>query len=312
VPKEQRQRERRRLCRRGRKESDNLRNRQYSAYLYIAPIMAFFFVFLLYPLLYTFRISLFEWNGIDETMKYIGLGNYRTMFKDPVFWQSMRNFAIFAVLVVGIQMALGFMLAYVMRRQARLFTVYKTIIFVPVILTPIVVAYVFSNLLAFNDGLINESLRSIGLGSAALSWMGNPHIALYTIVGVTVWMGTGFSMSVYVSSLTSLSNEVIEASRIDGASKWQTMTRVVWPMLRDTHFSLTIIGAISALKIFDIIYLLTKGGPVHSTEMPSTYMFNKAFGTYEQGFASATASVIIVFAMAITIVQLRLSRNSSS
>ncbi|MCD9020535.1 carbohydrate ABC transporter permease [Cohnella silvisoli] len=289
-----------------------MRNRQYSAYLYIAPIMAFFIVFLLYPLLYTLRISLFDWNGIDKTMKYIGLDNYNEMFKDPVFWQSMRNFAIFAILVVGIQMVLGFLLAYVMRRPNRLFTAYKTMIFIPVILTPVVVSYVFTNLLAYNDGLINESLRSIGLGSLAFSWMGNPHIALYTIVGVTVWMGTGFSMSVYVSSLTSLSNEVIEASRIDGATKWQTMTRVVWPMLRDAHYSLTIIGAISALKIFDIIYLLTRGGPVHSTEMPSTYMFNKAFGTYEQGFASATATVIIVFAMAITIIQLRVSRNSSS
>lgn len=289
-----------------------MRNRQYSAYLYIMPIMAFFLVFLLYPLLYTFRISLFEWNGIDETMKYIGLGNYREMANDPVFWQSMRNFVVFAVLVVGVQMALGFVLAYAMRRQLRAFTAYKTIIFVPVILTPIVVSYVFTNLLAYNDGLINETLRSIGLDFLTAKWLGDPDIALYTIVAVTVWAGTGFSMSVYVSSLTSLPNEVLEASRIDGASRMKTMTKVVWPMLRDTHFSLTIIGAISALKIFDIIYLLTRGGPMHTTEMPSTYMFNRAFVTYEQGFASATASVMIVFAMAITIVQMRMSRDSAN
>lgn len=289
-----------------------MKGRQYSAYLYIAPIMAFFLVFLLYPLLYTFRISLFEWNGIDEAMKYIGLGNYREMAQDPVFWQSMRNFAVFAVLVVGIQMVLGFLLAYAMRRPLKAFTAYKTIIFVPVILTPIVVSYVFTNLLAYNDGLINEWLRSAGMDFLTAKWLGDPKIALYTIVAVTVWAGTGFSMSVYVSSLTSLPNEVLEASRIDGANRRQTVIKVVWPMLRDTHFSLTIIGAISALKIFDIIYLLTRGGPIHSTEMPSTYMFNRAFVTYEQGYASAVASVMIVFAMAITIIQLRLSRDSAN
>ncbi|MBB6671266.1 carbohydrate ABC transporter permease [Cohnella nanjingensis] len=289
-----------------------MRTRQYSAYLYIAPIMAFFLVFLLYPLLYTFRISLFEWNGIDKTMNYIGLANYRVMFNDPVFWQSMRNFVTFAVLVVGIQMILGFLLAYSMRRPLKIFTAYKTIIFVPVILTPIVVSYVFTNLLAYNGGLLNESLRTIGLDFLAAKWLGDPRIALFSIVAITVWAGTGFSMSVYVSSMTSLPNEVLEASRIDGASRRQTMVKVVWPMLRDTHFSLTIIGAISALKIFDIIYLLTRGGPVHATEMPSTYMFNSAFVTYEQGYASAVAGVMILFAMTITIFQLRLSRGSAN
>ncbi|HEY0827737.1 MAG TPA: sugar ABC transporter permease [Bacilli bacterium] len=285
---------------------------QYSAFLYIAPIFMLCLIFLLYPLIYTFKISLYEWNGIDDAMTFIGLNNYMAMLKDPLFFKSLSNFIIFAVLVISIQMMLGFLLAYMMRKGSGLFTLYKTLIFIPVITTPVVVSYVFNHILAYNDGLINITLRSIGLSDLALSWMANPDIALYTVIGVVVWMGTGFSMSVYVSALTSFSHEVLEASRIDGANKWQTIYRVVWPMLRDTHYSLSIIGAISALKIFDIVYLLTRGGPAHATEMPSTYMFNKAFNTYEQGFASAIAGVIIMIAILITMIQLRLSRNTHS
>ncbi|WP_256756625.1 carbohydrate ABC transporter permease [Cohnella sp. WQ 127256] len=282
---------------------------RYTAFVFVAPILIFFFVFLLYPLLYTFHISFYEWNGIDPIKKFIGFDNYKSMFYDPLFYQSLRNFLVLCVLVITIQMLLGFLLAYIMRRNSKLFTVFKTIIFIPVILTAIVVSNIFNNILAFNDGLINTILRNIGLDQLAMSWTANPNIALFSVIAVVIWMGTGFSMSVYVSAMTSLSLEVIEASRIDGANRVQTITRVVWPMLRDTHFSLTIISVISALKIFDIVYLLTRGGPMHSTEMLSTYMFTRTFDSYEQGFGSAIGSFLIVLAVVITIIQMRLSRN---
>lgn len=280
---------------------------RWSAYLYILPMFIFFAVFLVYPLVNTIRISFFEWNGIDPDMVFIGFRNYIEMFQDEVFYKAFSNFAIYALLVIILEMVLGFSLAYLMRRKNILFNIYKAIIFIPVILLPVVISYIFTDILAYSYGFVNTFLRAIGLEALAMDWLADPNIALYTLIGITVWSGTGFAMSVYTSSLTSFPNELIEAAKIDGASRLQIVTKIVWPLLKGTHFSLSIISAISALKIFDIVFLLTGGGPFHATEMPSTYMYDKAFTVYEQGYASAVATVIILFALLVTFIQLRLS-----
>lgn len=280
---------------------------RWSAYLYILPMFIFFAVFLVYPLVNTIRISFFEWNGIDPDMVFIGFRNYIEMFQDEVFYKAFSNFAIYALLVIILEMVLGFSLAYLMRRKNIVFNIYKAIIFIPVILLPVVISYIFTDILAYSYGFVNTFLRAIGLEALALDWLADPNVALYTLIGITVWSGTGFAMSVYTSSLTSFPNELIEAAKIDGASRLQIVTKIVWPLLKGTHFSLSIISAISALKIFDIVFLLTGGGPFHATEMPSTYMYDKAFTVYEQGYASAVATIIILFALLVTFIQLRLS-----
>lgn len=277
------------------------------AYLYILPMFLFFAVFLIYPLINTVWLSFREWNGIDPEKPFIGLRNYIEMFQDEVFYKAFTNFAIYAVLVIILEMLIGFSLAYLMRRESKIFNAYKAIIFIPVILLPIVISYVFKDILAYSYGFVNEFFRSVGLQKLALDWLADPKIALYTLIGITVWSGTGFSMSVYTSALTAFPSELIEAAKLDGASKIQIVTTIVWPLLKGTHFSLSIISAISALKIFDLVYLLTGGGPFHSTEMPSTYMYENAFTLYKQGYASAVATIIIIFALIITFLQLRLS-----
>ena len=281
---------------------------RYSAYIFIAPIFAFFSFFILYPLFDTVRLSFFEWNGFSDAV-YTGLDNYKKMFSDPVFYTAVKNYLIFAVLVVSIQMLTGFGLAYLMRRNTRLFKVYKTVIFTPIVLTSVVVYYTFSRILAFDDGAINTFLRGVGLGALASQWTGDPNLAIFTMIGVTIWSGTGFSMAVYSSALTALPADYLEAAHIDGANKFQAVTRIVWPMLRDTHYSLTFIGAISALKIFDIVFLLTGGGPFHSSEVLSTYMYFKVFKENEDGFGAAVSTIMILIALSITVFQLRLSRK---
>ncbi|MHB8278756.1 MAG: carbohydrate ABC transporter permease [Candidatus Humimicrobiaceae bacterium] len=279
------------------------------AYLFIAPMFIFFIVFILYPLFYVVWLSFYEWNGFDKVKKFIGLANYTNMLHDPVFYTSLKNYILFAVLVVSVQMLLGFSMAYLMRRQAWYFGIYRAVIITPLTLTAVVVSYIFTQILAFDRGLLNVVLRSIGLNVFALYWLSDSNIVIFTIIGITIWTGTGFSMAVYSSALTALPKDCIEAAQIDGANTLQCMTKVVWPMLRGTHYSLTIIGIISALKIFDIIYLLTGGGPFHSSEVPATYMFFKAFKFNEEGFASAVSTLIILIALILTVVQLKFSRD---
>ncbi|HAX52481.1 sugar ABC transporter permease [Muricomes intestini] len=278
-----------------------------SAYFYILPMFLFFAFFLVYPLFNTIRISFFEWNGIDPEMHFVGFQNYIDMFHDEIFYKAFANFAIYAVLVIVLEMLIGFSLAYLMRRKNIMFNIYRAIIFIPVILLPVVISYVFTDILAYNYGIVNETLRALHLDKLALDWFADPNVALYTLIGITVWSGTGFAMTVYSSSLTSFPSELIDAAKVDGANRIQTVTRVVWPLLKGTHFSLSIISAISALKIFDLVFLLTGGGPFHATEMPSTYMYDKAFTLYEQGFASAVSTIIIIFALLVTFIQTKLS-----
>jgi len=287
------------------------KNQKWTAYIYILPMFLFFLIFLVYPLLNTVKLSLYEWNGIDPEMVFVGLQNYKEMFHDDVFYKAFTNFAIYAALVIIMEIVIGFSLAYLMRRKNFLFNIYKAVIFAPVILLPVVVSYIFTDILAYSYGFVNTFLRNIGLDKLALDWLGNPDVALYTLIGITVWSGTGFAMSVYASSLTSFPGELLEAAKIDGANRFQIVIKIVWPLLKGTHFSLSIISAISALKIFDIVFLLTGGGPFHATEMPSTYMYDRAFTVYEQGYASAVAAIIIIFALVVTFIQMRLSSEKN-
>lgn len=280
---------------------------KWNYYLFVLPILLFFAVFMAYPLLNTLYLGFFEWNGVDKDMQFIGLANYRSILSDPIFLKAFLNFFIYAFAVIVLEMIAGFALAYLTRRKFFVNNLFRAIIFFPVVMLPIVISYVFKDILSFSYGILNTALRSIGLNSLALDWLANPNIALTTVIVITAWSGTGFAMSVYSSALSALPQETLEAARIDGANRFQIVTRVVWPMLRGTHFTLTILSAVSALKIFDLIYLLTGGGPLHSTEMPSTYMYDKAFVQYEQGLASAVATLMILFALIITLIQMRLS-----
>jgi len=282
------------------------------AYLYIAPVLILFCIFIFYPLIDTISLSFYQWNGFDIEKIFVGIGNYLEMFQDPVFYISLRNFCIFALLVITIQMLVGFLLAYSMRKENRLYTIYKVLIFIPITILPVVTSFVFSDILAYADGPINSILRNIGLEDLALGWTSDTKIVLFTIIAIVIWSGVGFSMMVYSSALTTFPEEILESSLIDGANKRQIMTRIVWPVLISTHYSLTIIGLTSALKIFDIIYILTRGGPDHASEMLSTYLFSKAFRTYEQGFASAIGTFMIVFVMILTIVQIRQSKRTEN
>ncbi len=276
-------------------------------YLFVLPILVFFGVFMAYPLINTFYLGFFDWNGVSKDKVFIALENYIRIFNDPIFLKAFRNFFIYAALVIALEMLIGFLLAYLTRRKFAINSAIRSIIFFPVVMLPIVISFVFSDILSYSYGILNTALRNAGLGAFALDWLGNPRIALITVVLITAWSGTGFSMSVYSSALATVPHETLEAAKIDGASRIAIITKVVWPMLRGTHYTLTILSAVSALKIFDLIYLLTRGGPLHSTEMPSTYMFDKAFVQYEQGLASAVATVMIIFALIITLVQMRLS-----
>ncbi len=274
-------------------------------YLYIVPIFLFIIGFIYFAIIYTFYVSTLNWDGLSDERIYVGLKNFIQIFQDPIFFGALRNTALFAVLTISIQMILGLTIALLLRTQVVLKTIYKTIFFLPVVLAPAVIAYVFRHILDANLGELNLFLTASHLGFLAQSWLADPRFALFSLIGINIWEWTGFSFILYYAALTILDETLVEAARIDGANPLQVAWHVIFPLLRSTNFSLVILGVIGALKTFDIIWLTTGGGPGRATEFLPTYIYKKTILEFNAGYSSALSVMLLLIALVITVIQLR-------
>lgn len=278
-------------------------------YIYIFPFALFFIVFLVYPIFSNIQTSFFEWDGFSPEKTWVGLNNYISMFKNDIFITAIKNNFIFLILTVIFQGFLGFMLALFLNRKIFGRNIYRSIVFLPVIIAPVVIGYTFGNMLNFTYGTVNEFFRNIGMDFLALDWIGNPDLAIYTIIFINIWEWTGFSVVLYLAGLQSIPKDVYEAAKIDGASFFQTVTKITFPMLASTHFSLIILNSIGAIKVFDIVYVMTKGGPAHSSEVLATHIFLENFTLNHTGYSSAVSVFMLVIALVLTLFQLRLYKK---
>lgn len=287
------------------------RRREWTNYLYVVPVFVFMVGLIYYTIAYTFFTSLFEWNGISPDREFVGLSNYAAIFQDPVFYTALKNTVIFMVLAISIQMFLGLSMALLLRAPlVRLRPVYKSIFFLPTVLAPAVIAFVFRYIYEAGNGQLNELLRAVGLGALALGWLSDPDIALYSLTAINIWQWTGFSFIMYFAALTTMDQSVVEAARIDGANPLQVVWHIIFPLLRPTHFSLIILGVIGALKTFDIVWLTTGGGPGRATEFLTTYIYKETILEYQAGYSSALSMVLLATALLVTAIQLRAYRRN--
>lgn len=285
----------------------NYRNSKRIGVLFVLPLSLFVLVFMVYPVLYNIRVSFTDWNGIDPDMAFVGLDNYISLFKDPVFYTVLKNFVLFAVATVLVQAVLGMLLADMFQKKFFGRDFAKAIIFMPAILSSIIIGQVFYRLLDPNIGYLKEPLAFFGI-SAPLSSMS---MAFWVIIIINIWQWTGYSMTLYYGSMTGISEDLFEAARIDGANHFQILTKITMPLLRGTTYNLTIIGVIGALKQYDLVTSLTAGGPANSTQTFATYLYKAAFTDYKQGYASTIAVLMFIIAAIITAVQLRLYDSKS-
>jgi raffinose/stachyose/melibiose transport system permease protein len=283
--------------------------RGWTNYLYIVPIFAFVVGLIYYGIAYTFYVSTLDWNGMSATRTPVGLKYYFEITQDPIFWLTLRNTAIFGLLAIFIQMGLGLLMAIMMYAPVHLRGVYKVIFFLPVVISPAVTAYVFRRIFNANDGELNLILGAVGLGALQQAWLADPKIALYALAAVNIWQWTGLSFLMYYAGLTLIEESFYEAARMDGANFFQLIWHITVPLVRPTSFALLILGVIGALKTFDIVFLVTGGGPGRSTEFLSTYIYKKAIQEFNAGYASALSVVMLLVALLLTVIQLRAYRD---
>lgn len=264
----------------------------YAAFL--LPALAFYLFSVFYPIEESIRLSFMKWGGLGAK-KFIGLKNYISLFHDKVFYTAFFNNLIYLVIVVGMQLLIGLLFAVLLTYMTKGVTLVKTLYYVPCIITTVAVTQMFRSMYATQpEGIINQALKAIGLGSLATSWLTNVKTVLACVSIPEGWRYTGMYMVIFYAALVSLDPEICEAAEIDGANGWQMLVRIKLPMIKEVLLLTLTMVLTGALRGFDIPFILTNGGPGNVSELMSTYMYKKAFGSSQYGYGSALAVFIIV------------------
>ena len=278
-------------------------------YIFIAPNVLVFAVFMFVPILLAFYISLNEWTLIGSPT-FVGLGNYLDMLEDSEFLRAFYNTGVYTLGTVPTSIALGLVVALGLNRKLPGRTLLRSIFFVPVIISLVAVALIAAWIFNDNYGIINAALNAVGIGS--VPWLSSSKWAMTSLVIATLWIRLGFNMVVYLAALQSIPTELYDAARVDGASGWRRFRHITWPLLGPTTFLLVIINIIYSLHVFDLIYVMTGGGPGFSTTVLVQYIYQMAFTEGQMGYASAIGVVLYLLLLIFTVFQWRVTRQSEN
>ena len=279
-------------------------------YLFLAPALTLLLVFLVIPIGRGLHLSLYEWKGLLPP-KWVGLDNFAELLQDRYFWLALRNTIVFAVAVTIGTVGIGLVLALALARRVWGHSVFRVMFYLPVMLPTVAAAALWFRILESNAGLLNTLLKAIGLGFLAQPWLGSVDLALPSLIAVTIWLSTGFAMIVLLAAIEGIPQELHDAVSIDGANEWHRLRYLIVPMIWPVLVSICAIELIGALKVFDIVWVMTKGGPASSTSVLGTYLFKLGFQQQQFGYASAVATVMFLMIFVITYIYYLLTRIES-
>jgi multiple sugar transport system permease protein len=267
------------------------------AFLLVPLAVEAFWVF--WPALQGFYLSLTKWDGVSPPT-WAGLGNYAEMAGDPVFGTAAFDTLLWLVLFGGLSAVGGLALAVLLQRERRGVGFYRAALFTPVVFSLVATALIWQ-VLYQPDGVINKLLGLVGLDSWQHAWLADSKTALYAVLIPALWRQLGYVMVLYLAGLKGIDPVLYEAARIDGTTGWERFRFITWPQLRSVNSVVLSVIVIDSLRSFDVVWSMTKGGPYHSSELLSTYMYATAFQTLRLGYASALAVVIFVLAFGVIV-----------
>ena len=270
----------------------------------VSPAMVLFSIFGLWPILQSLWISLHEWEGIGP-MKWVGLANFVRMPSDRIVSLAFVNNVLYSIGIVLVAVVPGLVIAVLLASTTRGRTLFQAIFFLPRLFTQVIVALVWSWLFNPVFGLVNLGFKAIGLPSFAIGWLGDPTWALFAVIVAAGWTYYGFCMVIFLAALQNTDPFLRDAALIDGASELRIFFSVVLPQIRDTVTMVVVYTMIDSFKVFDIIYLMTRGGPGDSTQIISTYMYREAFRHNHFGYAAAISLVLTLFVLGVSLFIIR-------
>jgi len=267
----------------------------------LGPSLIFLIVFILWPIGETFRLSFFDWNGLTPTQKFISFGNYKELLSDSIFWLSVKNSFVLLGIALIIEIPVGFFLALMLYMGGKRLKVFRFLYFFPMLLSPVAVGILFKNIFDYNSGALNQIIGILNQENLMQDWLGNKELAIYTIGVLITWQYTPFYMLLFLAALNNIPTEIEEAAKIDGARGWKLIRFIQIPLVRGAGVIAVILISIGSLRYFDLVWVLTTGGPESSTEVMATYLFQVAFKSYRVGYASTIATALFVIAFSATI-----------
>jgi multiple sugar transport system permease protein/raffinose/stachyose/melibiose transport system permease protein len=281
--------------------------RQRAGFWFVLPALIVYVVFFGLPFAATIWLSFTEWNGVGVP-DFSGLSNYARLATDSAMWAALGNNMIWVVIGTVVPVVVGLILSVMLWSDARGSMAYRTIFFLPVVLSPVVIGIIWMWIYNPLFGLLNVSLRGIGLGDWAIGWLGEPETALYAVLVTAIWSYVGFCIVVLFAGLQKVDPELVAAARIDGANARQRFLNVIVPQIRPVLTMVIVYTVIGGFNVFDVVWVMTQGGPNNSTEVIATYTYEVAFRANQYGYGATLSMVMSLVALLAAWITMRMRR----
>jgi putative chitobiose transport system permease protein len=278
-------------------------------YLFLLPALAVLGIAVFYPAFQAFSLSFTQYDlDLTQAPQWVGLKNFQKLFNDKVFWQTIRNTFLYLIGVVPILVIVPLGLAILVNQKLRGIRWFRIAYYTPVIISMVVAGIAWKALYA-SDGILNQLLK-IGGFTDGIPWLTSPDLALWSVMLVTIWKGLGYYMVIYLAGLQGIPVDLYEAAAIDGSDGWQKHWDITIPLMRPYLSLVAVISSISAMKVFEEVYIMTQGGPLNHSKTVVYYVYEKAFQDLEINYASAIGLVLFLFILILSIINLKISRNT--
>ncbi|WAM35703.1 carbohydrate ABC transporter permease [Caldicellulosiruptor acetigenus] len=262
--------------------------------LFLTPALVLIGIYIIWPIAMSFNLSMFEWDGISPQKIYVGFNNWKNLLQDTIFWHAFFNNVKFIFLSIIIEMPIAILLAVLLDRGGKKFDAFKSLFYLPMLMSSVAIGVLFKYIYDPQFGLLSGILSFLHLDFLTQDWLGDPKIAFYSVVAVICWQYIPFYMIFFIAALSNIPHELYEAAKIDGATQGQYFWRIELPLLSPSIKTACILSLIGSLKYFDLIYVMTEGGPSNATELMATYMYKNAFASFKMGYGSTIASAMFM------------------
>ncbi|MCY7752679.1 carbohydrate ABC transporter permease [Bacillus haynesii] len=286
--------------------------RKWEGYFYLFPAVLFMLALIGYPLIYNMILSFQNvslTNIASQDISFIGIDNYERLAQDKVFWASLKNTLLYTAGSVVFQFAIGFLLALFFSMKFRLAPFLRGLMMVSWLIPLTVTALLFKFMMASNEGVFNQLLLSWGMIDNPIPWLSDPNIAIWSVIIANIWVGIPFNMLLISAGLSSLPEDVYESASLDGANAFQKFIHLTLPLLRPVITVVMMLGFIYTFKVFDLVFVMTGGGPVHATEVLSTVSYRYSFDEFQFSMGAASANVLFFILLLVSLVYLRLIKK---
>ncbi len=280
-------------------------------WLFMLPGFLLMALFVFFPLILNFFYSMFQWSAFSQQKVFVGFEYYKRLFSDPIIVTALKNNTLYAVVSVLCQCGIGLILAALLEnhKMRRFQPFFRTAFFIPSIISITVIGLLWQFVYNPQIGIVNPLLEALGLGKYTADWLGSSETAMGAVIFVSQWQNIGYIMLLYIVAIQKIDESIFESAIIDGATGIQSFFRILVPLVKDTILVTCVITVIGAFRVFSEVYVMTGGGPGHTTETLASYMYRVGFRNDEMGYSAAIATLIFIILLVLTFIQMKLSGN---